>query len=284
MDGPDLPVSRTDRRAHHSRHRRLRRQGGRVPRGRHLRDQHRDGLRLPARQHGPATRAHGAARARLRDRRRGRLDPDRRGPDAAHHLRALERVDEALLPVRQRRADLAARRRLRSRRGEAHRRSDRSRHRQGRAAARGRQPVRLGRGELRPSAREGAPGQGALPPGQGLSRGRRRGEDRRRVHGPDHGRATLVRWPAPGRRGQRTRPDPGREPHLGDGHAPELLPHVREARRDDRYRRDRGGRVRVDLPAARRADPDAPPHDPSRRAGPDLQVGGAPSSRRSSRT
>ena len=54
----------------------------------------------------------------------------------------------------------------------------------------------------------------------------------------------LVRRPAPGRRGQRARPDPGREPHLGDGHAPELLPHVREARRDDRHRRDRGGRVR----------------------------------------
>ena len=38
----------------------------------------------------------------LRDRRRGRLDPHRRGPHAAHHLRPVGRVDPALLPVRQR--------------------------------------------------------------------------------------------------------------------------------------------------------------------------------------
>ena len=38
--------------------------------------------------------------ALLRDRRRGRLDPHRRGPHAAHHLRARRRRGRALLPVR----------------------------------------------------------------------------------------------------------------------------------------------------------------------------------------
>ena len=55
-------------------------------RGHHLRHQQRVRLRLPARQHEAVAAGHGAARAALRDRRRGRLDPDRRGPHAAHHL------------------------------------------------------------------------------------------------------------------------------------------------------------------------------------------------------
>src|ERR1019366_7727640 len=55
--------------------------------------------------------------------------------------------------------------------------------------------------------------------------------------------------------------------HLGDDHAPELLPHVREALRHDRHRGDRGGRVRLDLPAARRPEPDAPADGPQRRGG-----------------
>ena len=38
--------------------------------------------------------------ALLRDRRRGRLDPHRRGPHAAHHLRPRPRCRRALLPVR----------------------------------------------------------------------------------------------------------------------------------------------------------------------------------------
>ena len=42
----------------------------------------------------------GAARPQLRDRRRGRLDPHRRGPHAADHLRPGRRRRQALLPVR----------------------------------------------------------------------------------------------------------------------------------------------------------------------------------------
>ena len=64
---------------------------GRPPRGlqrrHHLRHQQRVRLRLPARQHGQPAGELRPARPPLRDRRRGRLDPDRRGPDAADHLR-----------------------------------------------------------------------------------------------------------------------------------------------------------------------------------------------------
>ena len=42
----------------------------------------------------------GPARTLFRDRGRGRLDPDRRSPDAAHHQRAGGRIDRQLLPVR----------------------------------------------------------------------------------------------------------------------------------------------------------------------------------------
>ena len=52
----------------------------------HLRHELRVRLRLPARQHEGLDRALRAARAQLRHRRRGRLDPDRRGAHAAHHL------------------------------------------------------------------------------------------------------------------------------------------------------------------------------------------------------
>ena len=58
----------------------------RLPGRHHLRHQQRVRLRLPARQHGVLAGAAGAAGARLRDHRRGGLDPDRRGADAAHHL------------------------------------------------------------------------------------------------------------------------------------------------------------------------------------------------------
>ncbi len=88
VDGPPVHLPRPHDRLPR-RHRALL---ARAPRGlqrrHHLRDQQRVRVRLPARQHGVLAGAAGAARAELRHRRRGRLDPDRRGPDAAHHLRA----------------------------------------------------------------------------------------------------------------------------------------------------------------------------------------------------
>ena len=66
----------------------------------HLRHQQRVRLRLPARQHEVRARGDGAARPPLRHRRRGRLDPDRRGAHAADHLRPGRGVDRQVLPDR----------------------------------------------------------------------------------------------------------------------------------------------------------------------------------------
>ena len=103
--GPDLPLprpprrdrSRTTRRSSSSPTTRRPTSGccnlrpGHAARGlrgrRHVRHQQRVRLRLPARQHGRGARPAGPARALLRDRRRGRQHPHRRGPHAAHHLR-----------------------------------------------------------------------------------------------------------------------------------------------------------------------------------------------------
>ena len=92
----------------------------------------------------------GPARPRLRDRRRGRLDPRRRGPHAADHLGPGERRGEALLQVRQHRPGPQARRGLRGRRGEAQRRPARAGRREGRARPRRREPLRRGVAEPGP--------------------------------------------------------------------------------------------------------------------------------------
>ena len=73
---------------------------GRLRRRHHLRHQQRVRLRLPARQHGLVEERPGAARPPLRHRRRGRLDPDRRGADPADHLRAGRPVVQVVLRVR----------------------------------------------------------------------------------------------------------------------------------------------------------------------------------------
>ena len=65
----------------------LRGQARRLRRRHHLRHQLRVRLRLPARQHGHGAGGEGPARPPLRDRRRGRQHPHRRGAHAADHLR-----------------------------------------------------------------------------------------------------------------------------------------------------------------------------------------------------
>ena len=74
-----------------------RRAAGRLRLRHHLRHEQRVRLRLPARQHEVRARALRAARAPLRDRRRGRQHPHRRGADAAHHLGPGRGVDRPLL-------------------------------------------------------------------------------------------------------------------------------------------------------------------------------------------
>ena len=120
VDGPRLPRARPQRRRGRARHVRGG-QEGRLRRRRHLCDQQRARLRLPARQHEGRPVAGAAARSLLRDRRRGRFDPDRRGADALDHLRP-ERGPLGALH-RDRQADPQAHRRaLRPRREDSARR------------------------------------------------------------------------------------------------------------------------------------------------------------------
>ncbi len=239
---------------------------------RHVRHQLRVRLRLSPRQHGCLQGRPRPAQPLLRDRRRGRLDPDRRGAHAADHLgRARDRGDDLLRlrPDRQgargrpRHAqgrqgggrDRALRRRLPLRREAQDGLAGADRDRHGRARARDREPLRPAQRPARQPPDPVAEGAVAVPARRGLRDPGRRGEDRRRVHRPDHGGAPLERGPAPGRRGEGGRPDPGGEPDARDDHAPELLPALREARRHDRYREDRGEGVRRDLQPARGRDP-----------------------------
>ena len=220
------------------------------------------------------------ARPQLRDRRRGRQHPHRRGPDAAHHLGPGRRVHGPLLRGRphhpaadagrrdarrhEGRGSRAARgdRRLPRRReaqdGDAHR----ERHGEGREAARpphaaGR-PVRPGEHAAAPPRQPGAARPHAVPPGRGLHDQGRRGRHRRRVHGPPDAGAPLERRAAPGRRGQGEGEDRAREPDARHHHLPELLPQVQEALRHDRHGRDRGRGVREDLQPRRRRHPAEP--------------------------
>ena len=105
----------------------------RVRQGHHLRHEQRVRVRLPARQHGVGPRRARPARPQLLHRRRGRLDPHRRGAHAAHHLRPGRPRDEVVRRVRPHRGPPEPRRgrprRLRGRREEAHRRRPRVRHR-----------------------------------------------------------------------------------------------------------------------------------------------------------
>ena len=261
-----------------------------VRRRRHLRDQLRVRLRLPARQHGELARGVRAARARVRDRRRGRQHPDRRGADAADHLRPARAGRRHLLHVRPprqadgRRGDeaeaevagrvarhLRGRARLRVRREAQDRRADRGRGGEGGEVPRRREPLRLRARDARQPPDPVAEGRVAVQARQRLRGDRRRGEDHRRVHRPHPRGPALVGRPAPGGRGEGGRADPRGEPDPRDDHAAELLPPLRQAQRDDRHRAHRGDRVHEDLRDAGGRDPDPPADGPRRPQRPDLQ-------------
>ena len=133
------------------------------------------------------------------------------------------------------------------------------------------EPLRARQPELRAPAPGRAARQGAVQAGRRLRRAGRRGEDRRRVHRPHPRGPALERGSAPGGRGEGAGEDQGGEPDPRDDHPAELLPHVRQARRHDRHRLHRGGRVRAHLRPRGRVDPHQPTDGPPRRARPHLQ-------------
>ena len=161
--------------------------------------------------------------------------------------------------------------RLRVRREAQDRRPDRAGGREGGALPGRRQPLRLRARHPGQPPDPVAEGRVAVPPRRRLRGDRRRGEDRRRVHRPHPRGAPLVGGAAPGDRGQGGRLDPGGEPDPGDDHAPELLPPLRQARRDDRHRADRGAGVHEDLRDAGGRHPDQRADGPRRPQRPDLQ-------------
>ena len=131
--------------------------------------------------------------ARLRDRRRGGLDPDRRGAHAADHLRA-RRGEHRAVPADQR-AGAAPRRARRKRTARAtisvdektkqvHITEDGPRARRaadagGGPAARGREPLRRGQHPPDASPQRGAARARALQARRRVHRARRRGDHRR---------------------------------------------------------------------------------------------------------
>ena len=201
---PDQPAARHPPRGLRGRH--------------HLRHQQRVRVRLPARQHGRHARGPGPARAVVRDRRRGRQHPHRRGADAADHLRPGRGVGGPVLHVRPAGAQAAAaargrrggRRLLRRPQGQGGL-PDRGGRRQDREAARHREPVRR-RPAARPPLRLVAQGPRAVQARPRLHRRGRRDRHRRRVHGSQDARPALERGPAPGRRGQGGPAGPAGEP------------------------------------------------------------------------
>ena len=104
VDGPALQLSRPHGGRQRARHGPREEKQAAFARRRHLRHQQRVRLRLPARQHGLRGRRPRGARPELRDRRRGRLDPDRRGAHAADHQRPGRRPHRDVRAHRRRRA------------------------------------------------------------------------------------------------------------------------------------------------------------------------------------
>ena len=144
VDGPALPLPGPHGRRDPAQHGRPR-APGRLRRRHHVRHQQRVRLRLPARQHEVRPRDVRAARPPLRGRGRGRLDPDRRGADAAHHQRPRRGVDRQVLPGRPDHPEAQA--------GRAH-----HRRQEGRGARRAREDRRLHRrreGQDRHAHRDG---------------------------------------------------------------------------------------------------------------------------------
>ena len=238
----------------------------------HVRHELRVRLRLPARQHGGAARPARPAQPQLRDRGRGRLDPRRRGADAADHLRRARDRRAVLLRFRPHRARLQAASPPRARRQRA-----RTRPRPRAPTTSTTRSTRPSRPPRRRSRRSTALGIDNLydPRNSQVVNHLIQALKAQALYQRDvdyvirDGEVKIVdeftgrimegrRWSEglhqaiEAKEGVR----PGGERHARHDHAPELLPPVREARRHDRHREDRGEGVRRDLQPRRRRDPD----------------------------
>ena len=197
-------------------------------------------------------------------------DPDRRGAHAADHFRPARRPLRILQHHRQ--LHPAARQdRLRGRREAAHGDADRSRHGEARAAAarrrrtQGRIALRRRERLRRPPRQPGAARAQAVPARQGLHRAQRRSRHHRRIHRPHDAGPALFGRAAPGAGGERAPADPAGKPDARLDHVPELLPHVREARRHDRHGAHRSRRVLRHLQARSAGSADQHAAHPHRR-------------------
>ena len=218
-----------------------------VRRGHHLRHQQRVRLRLPARQHGLEPRGLRPARPPLRDRRRGRLDPHRRGADPADHQRPGRAERPLVHRVRQDRPGCAGARTARA--------TTRSTRRSAPSASSesGVEKVEdyLGIENLYDPVN--TPLVSFLNNAIKAKELYKRDKDYvvmngevlivdeftgRILHGRRYNEGMHQAIEAKGGCA-----DPEREPDAGHDHAAELLPPLRQAGRDDRHRHDRGERV-----------------------------------------
>ena len=192
----------------------------------------------------------------LRDRRRGRQHPHRRGADAADHQRPGRGVGRQVLHVRPARAAPQRRDPRATRRAATTSSTSRTRPsaRPSRASTRWRswlgvaEPVRRRPGPG-PPLRAGPPRPRPVQARPRLHRQGRRDHHRRRVHRPPDAGPALERGPPPGDRGEGGPARPARERDPRHDHVPELLPPVRQAGRHDRHGDDRGRGVPQDLQA-----------------------------------
>ncbi len=255
----------------------------------HLRDELRVRLRLPARQHGDRARAVRPARPPVRDRGRGRLDPRRRGADAADHLRRAGDRGAGSTTTSRASPSTLTRRPVEGHeargRGAADASSTSSTTRSTRPSRR-----RESGDRRRSSARCGidnlyAPENVQLVNHLNQALKAEALYQRDDEYVVQDGEVKIVdeftgrimegrRWSeglhqaVEAKEGVR---DPGGARHARDDHAAELLPPLREARRHDRHGEDGGEGVRRDLRPQRRRDPDERAGRARRRERPDLQ-------------
>ena len=219
----------------------------------------------------------------LRHRRRSRFHPDRRSAHPADHFRPQRGIHRQVLQGQPHHPEAGARRGDR-RQGAGrevhhrrlhHRREAPSRRRSPKkACSRSRSCSNIGnlydpqQHRVQPPRAAGAAAHVLYQRDRDyVVKDEGRSHHRRRVHRPPDAGPPLERRPAPGRRSQGRRQDPAREPDARHHHLPELLPHVQEAGRHDRYGGNGSGGIPEDLQPRRDGDPDQPADDPQGKSG-----------------